>query len=45
MAEQFIANPEEKCQGHPIKVVASANGSFTVTNERNQLTKVYQARR
>ena len=45
VAEQFIANPEEKCQGFGIKLVAAANGSFTVTNERNNFTKQYKARR
>ncbi len=44
VAEQYIANPEEKCPGHGIKVVASTNGSFTVTNARNQLTKEYKVR-
>jgi len=43
--EQFIANPEERCQGHAIKLVASPDGSFTVTNERNSFTKQYRARR
>lgn len=45
VAEQFIANPEEKCQGHGIKVVASADGAFTVTNARNNFTKEYKPRR
>jgi len=45
VAEQFIANPEEKCQGHAIRLVAAPDGSFTVTNERNNFTKQYRARR
>ena len=43
--EQFIANPQEQCQGHAIKLVASPDGSFTVTNERNNFTKPYPAKR
>ena len=45
VAEQFIANPEEKCQGHGIKLAASSNGAFTVTNGRNNFTKEYKGRR
>lgn len=45
VAEQFIANPEEKCQGYGIKLVASADGSFTVTNGRTNFAKEYPARR
>jgi len=43
--EQFIANPEEKCQGYGLKLAASADGSFTVTNTRNGFTKRYQGAR
>jgi competence protein ComEC len=42
-AEQFIANPDETTANR-IKVTARRDGSFTVTNERNGLTKVYKAR-
>ena len=42
--EQFIANPENggACQGRWIKLAASPDGSFTITNSRNDFTKVYR---
>jgi competence protein ComEC len=42
--EQFLANPENggSCQGRWIKLTASPDGSFTVTNSRNDFTKVYR---
>jgi competence protein ComEC len=42
--EQFIANmePEEQCQGRLIKVSAKQDGSFTITNTRNNFSKTYQ---
>jgi beta-lactamase superfamily II metal-dependent hydrolase len=43
-AEQFIANPEEKCEGRTIKLVANKGGSFTVTNRRNDFSKRYNPR-
>jgi competence protein ComEC len=43
-AEQFIANPVEKCEGHAIKLVADKDGSFTVTNRRNDFSKRYNPR-
>jgi beta-lactamase superfamily II metal-dependent hydrolase len=44
--EQLIANPQEaSCQGHWLKLTARADGSFTVTNSRNQYTKTYSARK
>ncbi len=42
-AEQFIANVDETT-AHAIKVSARSDGSFTVTNTRNNLTKSYKAR-
>lgn len=42
-ADQFIANLDETTS-HLIKVSATKDGSFTVTNSRNNLTKTYQAR-
>jgi competence protein ComEC len=42
-AEQFIANPDETTANR-IKVTARRDGSFTVTNERNGLTKTYATR-
>jgi competence protein ComEC len=42
--EGFIANPEKggACQGRWIKLAASPDGTFTVTNSRNDFTKVYR---
>jgi hypothetical protein len=41
--EQFIANMKEQgCQGFSIKVSARRDGSFTVTNLRNNFSKTYQ---
>jgi len=43
--EQFIANPDPdvaKDQGYSIKLSAESNGSFTVTNSRNNLSKSYK---
>jgi competence protein ComEC len=42
VSEEFIANPEEASdQGNYIKVLAFPDGSFTVENSRNHLTKRY----
>jgi len=40
-AEQFIANPEENCQGNWILLTAQADGTFTVRNGRNGFEKSY----
>jgi competence protein ComEC len=42
--EQFIANmeQEQQCQGKLIKVSVKKDGSFTVTNSRNNFSKNYQ---
>jgi competence protein ComEC len=40
--EQYIANPAGDGDGAYIKVVASRNGSFSVTNSRTGFTKQYQ---
>jgi hypothetical protein len=41
--EQFIANMQAMdCQGHWIKVSARRDGSFTVTNTRNNFSKTYK---
>jgi hypothetical protein len=43
--EKLIANPDadpNKDQGNCIKLSAESNGSFTVTNSRNKLTKAYK---
>ncbi len=42
-AEQFVSNLDETT-AHAIKVAAQRDGSFTVTNTRNNLTKTYKAR-
>lgn len=42
--EAMIANMDEKCTGHGLKVSAKKDGSFSVTNERNGNTKTYAAR-
>lgn len=42
--EQFIANLEENCLGDWLKLSASADGSFTITNGRNGQSKSYGAR-
>jgi hypothetical protein len=39
--DEFIANLGEKDEGHSISVIAQRNGSFTVTNSRNGLSKTY----
>ena len=39
--EDFIANPEEHCQGNWIKLSAEPDGHFTLTNGRNGKTKTY----
>jgi hypothetical protein len=41
--DTFIANVDEKCEGVHLKLSASADGSFTVTNPRNKYTKTYPA--
>lgn len=42
-ADQLIANLDETTS-HSIKVSAKQDGSFTVTNSRNSMTKTYPAR-
>jgi competence protein ComEC len=39
--EIFIANPAENCEGKYIKVTAEQDGSFTVSNSRNDYKKTY----
>ena len=41
VAEMFIANPAENCEGKYIKVTAEPDGTFTVLNSRNDYKKVY----
>jgi beta-lactamase superfamily II metal-dependent hydrolase len=40
---EFIANPQGTDAGYPIEVVASQDGSFTVTNMRTKTTRQYPA--
>jgi len=41
VAEERIANVKENCEGKYIKVVAEADGTFTVTNARTGVQKTY----
>jgi beta-lactamase superfamily II metal-dependent hydrolase len=43
-AADLIANPEEKCQGHGVKLSARSDGGFAVVNERTGFAKEYKAR-
>jgi competence protein ComEC len=45
VAEQWIANMEEKCEGHGISVSARNDGGFEVVNHRNGTKKNYAARK
>jgi len=51
VSEPLIANtgdvpdPAVLDQGFGVRVTVQPNGSFTVVNERNNLTKTYPARR
>jgi beta-lactamase superfamily II metal-dependent hydrolase len=40
--EQFIANPTDPCEAKMIKVSAQLDGTFTVTNTRNNFSRTYQ---
>jgi competence protein ComEC len=42
--EQFLANINEIDHGHSLKMSVRADGSFTMTNERNGFSKEYPAR-
>jgi competence protein ComEC len=41
--DTFIANVDASDEGRHLKVTASADGSFTVTNPRNKFSKSYAA--
>lgn len=45
-AEEMIANLEDsaECRGHWMKASVARDGTFTVTNGRNQFSKTYRAR-
>jgi beta-lactamase superfamily II metal-dependent hydrolase len=42
--EQFLANLNETDHGHNLKMSVRADGSFSMTNERNGFTREYAAR-
>jgi hypothetical protein len=44
--DEMIANlePSTECKGHAINVEAHADGSFVVTNSRNNVSRTYGAR-
>lgn len=42
--DTLIANVDEACQGKHLRLTASADGSFTIWNERNKYSKTYPAR-
>ncbi len=42
VADPFIANVDEVCQGQYLSLTAESNGSFTVFNQRNKYTKMYK---
>jgi hypothetical protein len=44
VADAFIANVDEKCQGKYISLTATSDGGFTVTNSRNGYKKIYPPR-
>jgi competence protein ComEC len=44
VADSFIANIDEACEGKYIKASAMADGSFTVLNSRNKYQKSYAAK-
>jgi beta-lactamase superfamily II metal-dependent hydrolase len=44
VADSFIANIDEACEGKYIKASAMADGSFTVLNTRNKYQKSYAAK-
>jgi competence protein ComEC len=41
VSEDFIANLEEKSDGHFLKVLAMPNGTFTISNSRNGVSRTY----
>ncbi len=43
--EDYIANPDQNCEGKGIHISAAPDGSFTVTNGRNGFSKTYSARK
>jgi beta-lactamase superfamily II metal-dependent hydrolase len=42
--EDYIANLDEQCQGHALRLSAGADGTFAITNTRTGFSKTYAAR-
>ncbi len=42
VADPYIANVDEQCEGKAIKVTAESDGTFTVTNLRDGFSKTYR---
>jgi competence protein ComEC len=42
--DTFIANLDENCNGVPLRVSATADGSFTVVNPRNKFSRSFAAK-
>ncbi len=43
--EAFVANLDPDCEGKSLKLSAQSDGTFTVTNMRNNFSRTYQPRR
>ena len=41
VADSFIANVDEQCEGKSLELTAKPDGSFSVVNTRNQFSKAY----
>jgi beta-lactamase superfamily II metal-dependent hydrolase len=42
VSEDLIANSQEQCEGHYLKVSAQSDGTFIVSNSRNRYSKAYK---
>jgi len=42
--QEFNANLDEQCKGYALKLSADSDGTFTITNARNGLSKTYISR-
>ena len=40
--EPYVANPEERCEAKWIKLSAQPDGTFTITNSRNNYSRTYK---
>ena len=43
VSQDLIANPQEQCEGHYLKVSAQSDGTFSISNSRNRYSKTYFA--